>query len=741
MRYSRGRGVRTTIVLAAVFAFVASFVAVPILTDRTAIPGGQTDLRGAETPPSPPPQFNCIGFGAALAVVSPPHAPGPAAGIVGTVFELEGSGYYNRTSGPLGSFTIWMANYSGGSLLYLTEVPAGAPVDFFVNVTVPSTNGTAPFASGPYEFWSLENYTKTPTCANAPFNLTAVPPPSLGCLSWSAQLQVTSPVPANGTAGTPVGLQGRSFSPTGDTTIYWANATGSPYTNVGTTPTSDPNGWFNKTIDVPSGYVAGLYAFWAIDGDSDCAGAVFNLTGGPSIALSPATGPLGDLVTVTGTGFSASDTSISVTGAVLDFSLDCALSDGSITGSCFFDVDDAPAGPHTISAVGNVVGGPGDTGTATFTMTPLIAVSPNTGTAVSTFTVSGYGFSAYPSATFVVFDSEKITPTGGSDCYYDGPQITLDSSGSFVCTYSVPSWATLGVNDLQGDDTYTGDLTNVATFTIPQLTITSTPTTGPAGTPANVTGYNWPLGDTMLLQFAPVGDSSTATTLDCAGVIDGEPIVNATGGFTCSFAIPRVTAGAYSALAIDETPNPGNFGPAAIISSSNSFTVTTPFVEKISSTTGEPKPTTFTVGGLAPDTPYFVYLDTVQGILSDAPYNPLTTCTSTASGVITDCAVPVPSDLIPGTYYVDLYQDPNPPPFIFSVFNFTVTSTPSSSPSTGLPSSVLGLPILEFLIVLLAVVLLLILAVVVVRIRQKKAPPPTRTPPRKPSQKGPAGPP
>lgn len=283
---ARTRCARFLLVLSLVVILTASFAVAPTLAAPVTYRSGASGIGSAETPPTPPPEFNCIGFGAALAVISPSHAiTMPAAGIVGTVFELEGSGYYNRTSGPLGSFTIWMANYSGGSLLYLALVPAGVPIHFFVNVTVPSTNGTAPFPAGPYEFWSLENYTKTPTCANAAFNLTAVPPPSLGCRSWTAQLLVTSPVPANGTAGTPVGLQGRAFSPTGDTTIYWANATGSPYANVGTTPTSDPHGWFNTTIDVPSGYAAGLYAFWAIDGDSDCAGAIFNLTGVPTYTV------------------------------------------------------------------------------------------------------------------------------------------------------------------------------------------------------------------------------------------------------------------------------------------------------------------------------------------------------------------------------------------------------------------------------------------------------------------------
>jgi len=272
-------------VLSLVVILTASFAVAPTLARPVTSRNDTSGIRSAETPPTPPPQFNCIGYGASIEIVAPTYPPAPGAGIAGTVFELEGSGYYNRTSGPLGSFTIWMANYSGGSLLYLTSIPAGVPVHFFVNVTVPSRNTTAPFPAGAYEFWSLENYTKTPTCANYPFNLLATPPPSIGCLSWSAQLLVTSPVPANGTAGTPVGLQGRAFSPTGDTTIYWANAKGSPYTNVGTTPTSDPQGWFNTTTDVPSGYAAGLYVFWAIDGDSDCAGAIFNLTGIPTYTV------------------------------------------------------------------------------------------------------------------------------------------------------------------------------------------------------------------------------------------------------------------------------------------------------------------------------------------------------------------------------------------------------------------------------------------------------------------------
>jgi hypothetical protein len=725
-KLSRARKWRSLFVLTLVVLLSASLLTARTQMGDAASSGGTSGAKTAESLPTPPPSFNCLSYGSALAVTSPPHAiTVPASGIVGTEFTLEGSGYY---TGPSGSFTIWMANYTGGSLLQLASIPSPAPEPFTVTVTVPSVVDTTPFPTGQYEFWSLNESTVDPGCANAAFNLTGVPPPSIGCLSWTAQLQVTSPVPANGTAGTPAGLQGSGFSLTGDTTIYWANATGSPDVNVGTTPTNSPDGTFDTTIDVPSGYAAGLFVFWAIDGESDCAGAIFNLTGGPQIAVSPSVGSLGYMVTVAGSGFSASDTSISITGAVLAITLPCTLSAGSITGSCFFDVTGGlPQGPYTITGVGNIVGGPGDTATATFTMTPSIAVVPNTGTTLATFTVLGSGFSAFPSAAVVDFDGQLITPTGGSSCNFDGePQITLNSAGNFECTYAVPPWATLGVNNLQGDDTFSGDLSNNATFTIPQLTIGAPFASGPAGTPANVTGLYWPLGDTILLQFAPVGDSSSTTTLNCLGLTNGEPVVNATGGFTCSFPIPMVTAGAYSALAIDQSVNPGGFGPSAIVSSTNTFTVTTPYVGSVSSTVGEPKPITFTVGGLAPNTPYFVYLDAAKGVLSEAPYNPLTTCTASASGVISNCMVPVPSDLIPGTYYVDLYQDPSPPPFIFSVVNFTVTSPP---PASG-HSSTSGLTNLDYELIGAAVLGLVVIvaAVALVRRRRKARPAPASSP-------------
>jgi hypothetical protein len=822
--WSRGLPARSLLVVTLTTLLVTGFsLALPGIGASTS-PVSTSDGRAAATPPTPPPEFNCVGYGASLTVVSPSHAiTKPAAGIVGTTFELEGSGYYNRTAGPLGNFTIWMANFSGGSLLDLAFIAAGVPVQFFVNVTVPSTNGTAPFAAGPYEFWSVENYTINSTCANAPFNLTAAPPPSIGCQSWSAQLLATSPVPANGTPGTPVGLQGRAFSPSGDTTLYWANASGSPDASVRTTTTSNPNGWFNQTIDVPSGYVAGLYVFWAIDGGSDCAGAVFNLTVGPTIALSPTTGAGGTEVTVTGAGFSSSDTSISITGPVLLFSLPCTLSGGSITGSCYFQVDGGLAGPQTITGVGNAVGGPGDTAFATFTLLPNITLNPSSGLVGSSLTISGFDFSAYPAAADVTLDGELLTPTGGSDCGAGSSDtlITPDAEGDFVCTFTVPTFATPGPNNVQGDDTSTGETTSEQTFTVSSqiaIAITITPTTGPVGTAAMVTGVGWTPSDYVVLSVGPVGDAYGTGGVVCEGTSGGEATVSATGGFTCPFDFPAVGAGEYSVLATDathttspvtivystntftvtsqvtitSTPTTGPVGtavtvtgsgwtpsdyvqvgmgpvgddqvtgesscagtaggeamadstggftcsfdfpvvgageyaalaydashitsPLTIVYSTNSFTVTTPYVVSVSSTTGAPRPITFSVTGLAPDTVYDVYLDTLQGVASGASYDPLGMCTSSNSGSLTGCAVTIPIGLGSGTYFVDLFQDPAPPPFIFSVFNFTVTPSAATTGHTS-PS---GLTPLEWEIIAGAIAGVVVLAGAVVLARRRK---------------------
>ena len=311
--------------------------------------------------PTPPPSFNCGSYGSSLVVTSPT----PAAGPPGTEVSLEGSGYY--TQSVPGSFTIWMANYTGGALIYLTTIPAGTPEPFTVQVTVPLSYEGLALPPGPYEFWSLNDSTINPGCANYPFTVTGSSPP---VLSLDVPL---------GDPGSLVVASGTSFGV--DTTVRFTFDGRS----VTSTCSTDGNGNFPGTTGSP------------------CAFTV------PSV-------PNGD--------------------------------DG---------------GQNVVA-----IDGASNHAAATYTVTPQITLSPTEGSIGATFTVTGSGFSPYPSGAVVDFDGQLITPTGGSDCSYDqNPLITLDSAGEFVCTYSVPGWATPGSNPVQGDDTNSSELTLVQLFTVP----------------------------------------------------------------------------------------------------------------------------------------------------------------------------------------------------------------------------------------------------------------------------------
>jgi len=452
--------------------------------------------RGAEihAAPTPPPTAECGVFTASLNITSPDPASGPA----GTHITLVGDGFYS--AGNSGYVQIWLTSESGTVLFTLAFIPANTSEPFTVTVYMPAVGVDGGLRLGTYYLWGLNN-TAPSNCAYAAFNLTGANP-GLACENWSSQLFVTSPTPATGVAGTSVDLQGVGFYPDNITYVYWAYASGAGLTYLGPV-NSSATGGFNLTVVVPTGFPPGVYFFWATGGTSDylCSGVMFNLTAGPSLGLTPTSGPGATIVTVNGSGFSTSDSSITITGPVLLFPLSCTLSGGSITGNCAFWVDGGLAGVQNITGVGNVEGGPNDTGTATFTLYPTITLSPSSGPVGTAVTVTGIDFSAFPAAADVSLDGALLTPTGGSDCAggRTATLITPDAEGDFVCTFTVPDTATLGPNSVVGDDTSTGELTAAATFTLevgPNLVLT--PSSGAGATIVAVTGSGFSASDSSV---------------------------------------------------------------------------------------------------------------------------------------------------------------------------------------------------------------------------------------------------
>lgn len=164
--------------------------------------------------------------------------------------------------------------------------------------------------------------------------------------------------------------------------------------------------WFTITTNIPYGTNTDncSYYFGASDG-------VFNATGTPTTVInapdvlptlitlvSPNLGPVGTVVTVSGTGFAGSQT------IRLDFGTNKTITTttSSLTGtfSATFTVDSQPGGTTTITARDQF--GDGSYDTDYFIITPtVVSITPNTGVNTGTIsvTIKGSGFSSGATAT------------------------------------------------------------------------------------------------------------------------------------------------------------------------------------------------------------------------------------------------------------------------------------------------------------------------------------------------------
>jgi hypothetical protein len=292
--------------------------------------------------------------------------------------------------------------------------------------------------------------------------------------------------------------------------------------------TTSATGAFGCTLHVPSATTGGTVL--ATDVGGQTATETFSVTI-PAITVSgPDQGPVGAVVTVSGAGFSVS----SAVGLVFDGVTITSCTSGSLTASatgtfaCSFGV---PTGTAGTAVIATDVGG--ETAADTFTVTtPAILVSPSQGPAGATFTVTGSGFSVLSGAA-VSFAGVLQTPTGGSHCAYTGTAITTDTTGGFVCTFSVPSEAA-GAYSVVGNDSAAGSSTAAQTFTVTVPAITVTPAQASVGATVTVSGTGFSATSPVALVFDGV------TVTNCTG---GSLMTGATGSFSCSFAVPSGTSG------------------------------------------------------------------------------------------------------------------------------------------------------------------------------------------------------
>ena len=247
--------------------------------------------------------------------------------------------------------------------------------------------------------------------------------------------------PTSGLAGDTVTVSGTGFTASSNITIYFNNVA---MTVTSGTARTDSYGTFdNLKFNVP-GVGAGTHEVKVEDGSRKTDTATFSMAA--TASFSPTTGYVGTEVTVSGTGFRASQ-SITVTFA--DAAVGTTLSDDRGSFTVNFSVPARAAGTYRIRVTDGT-----NTKETNFAISTSASISPVTSSAspghVGTeLTVSGIGFIAGKTVT-IKYDASEVTTT------------TVNADGTFSAKFEVPA-SKSGEHNITATD---GTITQQFTFTM-----------------------------------------------------------------------------------------------------------------------------------------------------------------------------------------------------------------------------------------------------------------------------------
>src|SRR2546428_109833 len=241
-----------------------------------------------------------------------------------------------------------------------------------------------------------------------------------------------------------------------------------------------------------------------------------------------------------------------------------------------------------------------------------ISLSPSSGPAGTTVTVTGKNFAANSGIT-ISYDGSSITTTPTT--------ITSTSTGSFTGSITIPSSSTAGPHTVKATDASNHPASAQFTVTTtPIATISLNPSSGPAGTTVTVTGTN----------FSP-NSAIIAVTYDGTSVTTNPAIIqtDSSGGFSATFAVPSPSnPGSHTVNATDASSN----------SASTPFTVTTPSIS-LSPSSG-PAGTTVNISGSNFVANSAITITYDGSGITTTP----TTVTANSAGSFT-CSITVPSSI------------------------------------------------------------------------------------------------
>ena len=402
----------------------------------------------------------------------------PNSGLVGSSVTVSGCGFAASSS-----VTI---SFDGSAVATTTTDGAGSYSTSFI---VPPSN------SGPHTIKALD---AALNLATATFTVTSNPSLTLN--------------PTSGKIGSSVTAYDFGFAASSSVTITFDGSI------VATTAT-DASGSFSTSFIVPSSS-PGSHTVTGTDASSNSATATFTVV--PSVNVSPTSGIVGSPVTVSGSNFAASS-SVTVTfgsgtGSPLILT---TVTDSAGSFSISFNVPVSLAGTRPIIATD----ASSNTASTTFTVIPSITLSPTSGGASSTVTVSGFGFAGSSTVT-ITFDSSHPTQTSS------------DTTGSFSRSYGLPGSSTGGPHTITATDASSNSAS--ATFTIVS-SITLSPTSGNVGSTVMVSGTNFASSSTVTISYDGTVLSTSPPTITTSN----------SGTFTATFTVPASTTSGNTVTATD----------------------------------------------------------------------------------------------------------------------------------------------------------------------------------------------
>ncbi|PIY18786.1 hypothetical protein COZ13_08750, partial [Candidatus Desantisbacteria bacterium CG_4_10_14_3_um_filter_40_18] len=457
-------------------------------------------------------------------------------GTFGTTFtvDVQPAGVTTVTAYGLTSGTATYATFTVGNLITVSPTTgtvglvvelkgngfnAGASINIGFGVT-PSIKGTTTIGDGSF----VTNFT-IDTQPLGTTTISATDSASTMTCVFVIKPNIISVTPSSGTVGASVTVSGNgyAYSPgiLGETVVI----------HFGNSLT------ITQTV---AAYEGSFTAIWTIDtqsyGTTTITGYGTRSTGFATssirihpniISVTPDSGTVGCLITVSGNGFGATEYIGINFGTTMSRGTTTAASNGSWTVT--FTINTQKFGTTTVEAAGVTTP---IYPTRTLKILPkVILVSPFSGTVGATITVGGNGFGA-SSSIRIKFGLHNTITT-----------ITSDNRGSFTTslTINLQSYGTKTVTAC--DDTLVGFVEATSTAKILQKVTSITPTTGIVGTLMTVSGNGYGAGENIRIEFG--------TTATMSGVVN--PSTDGNGSFTCSFYVDTQVYGSTSVIAWSDT--------------------------------------------------------------------------------------------------------------------------------------------------------------------------------------------